>query len=114
MRKAAFILIGIWLLFSVGCYYKCPQDDATDDVDTSVFINDSFAVIYDMITGKDSIIRVISEYEVGDMRINDKGDTLFYIPDCVDVIWATAVEWHSFWEKQFKILLDERKERRIE
>ena len=112
MKKLLIILLGLFLVVGFSC--KHAKINTSSEIDTTVLINDSFMVVYDMVTGKDTLVRIISEYEVGDMRIDDNGDTLFYVPDCVDVTWVSAEEWHGFWEKQFKMLLDERKERRIE
>jgi len=97
MRKLAFILLIILLI--IGCSHKRPKDIIIEsEVDTTVLIQDSFAVIYDMVTGKNIYERI---YWLGDFKVCENGDTLFYIPDCVDLSWVTSKEWHSKWEKVF-------------
>ena len=112
MKKWVYVLL--FMLLTIGCSHIRPKAITADsDMGTTVLVNDSIAVIYDMVTGKNIYERI---YYLGDFKICENGDTLFYIPDCDNANWVTSNEWHSKWVKIFDHpeILGEIKYRRVE
>ena len=95
----------------MDCSSQQPQNCVNEIDTTSMMMNDSFIVVYDMVTSKNIYERI---YDLGDFKICDNGDTLFYIPDHNNVSWVTSEEWHSEWKKLYAVILEEIEWRRVE
>ena len=76
MKKIIFVLSTVMIL---GCAQnnKVPSDNSEDS--TLYQTDESHAVIYNMKTGKNEVIKIASEKEDGTIKVTEDGDTLYWL-----------------------------------
>jgi hypothetical protein len=95
MKKVLILQITA-LLF--GCTHNS-QTSLNDSEDSTLYkIDENHAVIYNISTGKDEVVKLASEMEDGTIKVTDNGDTLYWLGG--DTFgkgeYISKEEWHTY------------------
>ena len=94
--KITLVVLLVFLL--LGCSQN-RQESEYNDIDSTMSISEgSNSVIYDITTGKDTIIEIFKELEDGAIYINQKRDTMYWLGGDIagSGNYVSAKEWKEY------------------
>ncbi len=95
MKISLFVLLVCLLL---GCCQNKQESEYNGIDSTMLIVEGSNGVVYDITTGKDTILEIYKELEDGAIYINQEGDTMYWLGGDIagSGNYVSAKEWKEY------------------